>query len=79
MRLNVHLGNIGSICRSFTVCLVVNAHIVPDTAISTAGLLGRDSWSHFPVRKCRDVSKTETVATSLENENAPPVGQHFNG
>ena len=45
--------------------------------MSTAVLLGRDSWSHFPVRKYRDVSKTETVATFLENENAPPVDQHF--
>ena len=49
--LNVHLGNVGSISRSSTVCLVVNAHIVPETAMSTAVLLGRDSWSHFPVRK----------------------------
>ena len=46
--------------------------------MSTAVLLGRDSWSHFPVRKYRDVSKTETIATFLENENAPPVDQHFN-
>ena len=45
--LNVHLGNTGSISRSSTVCLVVNAHIVPDTAMSTAVLLGRDSWSRF--------------------------------
>ena len=73
VRLNVHFGNVGSICGSSTVSLVVNAHVVLDTAMSTAGLLGRDSWSHFPVRKYRDVSKTETVATFLENENAPPV------
>ena len=50
VRLNVHLRNIGSISRSSTVCLVVNAHIVPDTAMATAVLLGRDSWYHFPVR-----------------------------
>ena len=55
VRLNVHLANIGSTSRSSTVCLVVNAHIVPDTAMSTAVLLGRDGWSHFPVRKYRDV------------------------
>ena len=78
VRLNVQRGNIGSICRSSTVCLVVNAHIVPDTAMSTAALLGRDSWSYFPVRQYRDVSKTETVGTFLENENAQPVDQHFN-
>ena len=60
------------------LCLVVNAHIVPDTAMSTAVLLGRDNWSNFPVRKYRDVCKTETVATFLENENAPSVDQHFN-
>ena len=66
VRLNVHRGNIGSISRSSTVCLVVNARIVLDTAMSTAVLLGRDSWSPFPVRKYRDVSKTETVATSLK-------------
>ena len=80
MRFNVHLGNNGSICRSATVCLVGNAHIVPVTAMSPAVLLliGRDSSWHFPVRKHRDVSKTETVATFLENENAPPVDQHFN-
>ena len=39
VRLNVHLGNLGSISRSSTVCLVVNVHIVPDTAMSTAVLL----------------------------------------
>ena len=78
VRLNVHLESIGSISRSSTVCLVVNAHIVPETSMSTAVVLGRDSWSHFPARKYRDVSKTETVATFLENDNAPPVGQHFN-
>ena len=42
------------------------------------GLLGRDSWSHFPVRKYRDVSRTETIATFLEHENAPPIDQRFN-
>ena len=78
VRLNVHLGNIGSISRSSTVCLVVNAHIVPDTAMSTAVLLGRDSWSYFPVRKYRDVGKTETTVTFLENKNALPVDKHFN-
>ena len=77
VRLNVQRGNIGSICRSSTVCLVVNAHIVPDIAMTTAVLLGRDSWSHIPVRKCRDVSKTKTVAAFLENENAPPVDHNF--
>ena len=77
MWLNVHLGNIGSVVGPL-LCLAVYAHIVPDTAMSTAVLLRRVSSSHFPVRKYRVVSTTETVATFLENENAPPVDPRFN-
>ena len=36
VRLNVRLGNGGRLGRSSTVCLVVHAHIVPDSAMSTA-------------------------------------------
>ena len=54
VRLNIYLGNSGKhlvpSAKPQTVCLVVYAHLVPDTAMSTAVLLGRDSWSHFPVR-----------------------------
>ena len=55
VRLNINLGNSGKNGRQptqpRTVCMVVHAHVVPNTAMSTAILPGRDSWSHFPVRK----------------------------
>ena len=55
VRLNIHSGNSGKNGRQptlpSTVCMVVHPHVVPDTAMSTALLLGRESWSHFPVRK----------------------------
>ena len=70
VRLNIHFSDsmrVGSVLENCpTVCLVVYAHVVPDTAMSTAVLLGRDSWSKFPVRKYRDVSETETVVTFVE-------------
>ena len=59
VRLNVQLGNVGTLGRSSTVCLVAHAHILPDSAMSTAALFGRDSWSRFPVRKHRDVNETK--------------------
>ena len=70
VRLNIHQRNCGKIGRQPTppssVCMVVNAHVVPDTAMSTAILLGRESWSHFPVRKYRDISNTDTILTFVE-------------
>ena len=71
VRLNIHLGTGRKTGRQptppSTVCMVVHAHVVPDTAMSTALLLGRDSWSHFPIRKYRDVSDTETILTFFES------------
>ena len=57
--LNIHMETIkktdqGSV-RSPTVCLVVFGHVVRDEAMKVDALLGRDSWSHFPIRKYRDV------------------------
>ena len=49
--------------------MVVHAHVVPDTAMSTALLLGRDSWSQFPVRTYRDISDTETILTFVEPDH----------
>ena len=77
VRLHVQVGNVGIVGRSSTVCLVMRDHIVPDTAMSTAVLVGRDSWSHFPLRKYRDVNETETVVTFLVNESAPTDDQGF--
>ena len=67
VRLNVQLGSCetksrGEV-RSPTVCLVVHAYIVPDKAMSTSVLLGRDSWSFFPARTYRDLNPTETLVT----------------
>ena len=77
VRLNVQLGNTGTVGRSSTVCLTVHAHIVPDTAMSTRVLLGRNSWSQFPVRTYRDVSETETVVAFIANESARTDDQRF--
>ena len=55
VRLDIHLASSGKHGRQPTppsnVCMVAHAHVVLDTAMSTAILLGRDSWSHFPLRK----------------------------
>ena len=51
------------------VCMVVHAHIVPPTAMTTAVLLGRDSWPHFPTREYKDTSVSETRVAFVENEN----------
>ena len=77
VRLNVQLGNVGRLGWSSTVCLVVHANIVPDSAISTVVLLGRNRWSHFPARKYRDVNEAETVVAFLANESAPPDDLRF--
>ena len=73
VRLNVQLENIkktdqGSV-RSPTVCLVVFAHVVPKEAMTVDVLLGRDSWSHFPIRKYRDVSEKTTIVTFVTKTN----------
>ena len=72
VRLNIHLGNSRKTGRQptppSTVCMVVHANGVPDTTMSIALLLARDSWSHFPVRKYRDVSDTETILTFAESD-----------
>ena len=73
VRLNIQLENIkktdqGSV-RSPTVCLVVFAYVVPDKAMTVDVLLGRDSWSHFPMRKYRDASETTTVVTFATKTN----------
>lgn len=36
---------------------------MPENAVAHAVLLGRDSWSKGPARRCRDVSDTETIVT----------------
>ena len=58
------------------VCMVVHAHIVPTTAMTTAVLLGRDSWAHFPTREYKDISISETRVTFVENENDNKVHDH---
>ena len=67
VRLNVQLwkgGRDASVhVGSPTACLAVYAHVVPDSTMTHAVLLGRDSWSHFPVRKFEDINDTETVVT----------------
>ena len=78
VRINIHFGGSvsvgsGSVCPP-TVCFVIYAHVVPDTAMSTTVLLGRDSWSHSPVQKYRDVSETETVQLSLSRKKFQPKG-----
>ena len=77
VRLNVQLGNTGTVGRSSTVCLAVHARIVPDTAMSTRVLLGRDSVSQFTVRKFRDVRETERVTAFIANESARTDDQRF--
>ena len=72
-RLNVQLENIkktdqGSV-RSAIVCLDVFAHVVPEKAMTVDVLLGRDSWSHFPIRKYRDVNETTTIVTFVTTTN----------
>ena len=78
VRLNVHMWKGGTrapgVVRSPTVCLAVYAHIVPDAAMSHAVLLGRDSWSHFPVRTYRDVSASETIVTFVGDDDGPKGG-----
>ena len=73
VRLNIQLENInktdqGSV-RSPTVCLVVFAHVVPEEAMTVDVLFGRDSWAHFPLRKCRDMSEKTTIVTFVTNTN----------
>lgn len=62
----------GRIGPSPAVCLVVNAHILPDTEVSTVVLLGRDGGPPFPDK---DVRETETVVTFLQDEGAPTAHQ----
>ena len=45
------------------------AYVVPDKAMTVDVLLGRDSWSHFPMRKYRDASETTTVVTFATKTN----------
>ena len=51
VRFNIQLGSSEKksrgVVRSPAVCLVVHAYIVPDKAMSTSVLLGRDIWSFF--------------------------------
>ena len=37
--------------------------MVPDSTMTHAVLLGRHSWSHFPVRKFVNINETRTVVT----------------
>ena len=70
VRLNIHSRNNEKTGHQptphSTACMVVHAHVVPDTAMSTASLLGPDGWTHFPARKYRSISDTETILTFLE-------------
>ena len=65
---NIKKTDQGSV-RSPTVCLVAFAHVVPEKAMTVDVLLGRDSWSHFPIRKYRDVNETATIATFVTTTN----------
>ena len=75
VRLNVQLWKGGreaaGIVGSPTVQLPVIAHVVPNEAMTHAVLLGRDSWSSFPVRKYCDVSETETEVTFASLDGVP--------
>ena len=62
--------------RSSTVCLVVNAYIGPDKAMSVSVLLGRDSWSFFPTRTYRDLDCTETLVTFVEKDGGSVANVH---
>ena len=57
---NIKQTDQGSV-RSPTVFLVVFAQVVTEKAMTVDVLLGRDSWSHFHIRKYRDVSETTTI------------------
>ncbi len=75
VRLNVQLGNTEKNSRG-TVRLVVHAYIVPDKAMQMPVLLGRDSWSFFPVRKYRDLNSTQTLVTFVGTEGESVSGDH---
>ena len=81
VRLNVQLGSSetkprGRVRSSTTVYLVVHAYMVPDKAMTTSVLLGRDSWSFLPTRTYPDLNSTVTLATFVGKHGGSVAGDH---